>query len=130
MKRKLAAAAAIVLLLGVGYVGYFWYRHVTRENPYESPARDAPKAPKWTSPDGKPGTPEADPPENENGFPEQDPPNDSRFPRKFVVPPDYDPSSPKQTFGMPLDVEVEVPEVPPEIMGPLPPIEGEAEDGE
>ena len=148
MKRKLAAAVAIVLLLGVGYAGYVWYRHVTREDPRAPPDPDAPEAPEWTPPPTPPedeprtpeqdppddgngtpeqdlsddnnGTPEQDPPEDEPGTSEQDPPEDNPWPSKFVPPGDW---SPRSASLMPLDLTVEIPEVPPEIMGPSPPIE-------
>ena len=68
MKRKLAVAVVIVLLLGVGFAGYVWYRHATRPDPFAPPAPDAPKAPEWT--------PSATPPGGQPGTPDQDPPND------------------------------------------------------
>ena len=47
-------------------------------------------------------------------------PPDTPWPSKFVPPGDW---SPRSASLMPLDVTVEIPEVPPEIMGPSPPIE-------
>jgi len=111
MKRKLAAAVAIVLLLGVGCAGYVWYRHATRVDPFAPPAPHAPKAPGWTlSPEDEPETSKQDPPDSDNGTAEQNP---------------LDEPPPDRTHGIPLDVAGECPEVPPEIMGPSPPIEDE-----
>ena len=115
MKRKLAAVVAIVLLLGVGYAGFVWYRHETRGDPFAPPAPHAPKAPGWTP------SPE-DEPENDNGTPEQDL-SDNNLGTPEQNPLDEPPSD--RTFGIPLDIAVEFPEVPREIMGPSPPIEDE-----
>ncbi|NQU25368.1 MAG: hypothetical protein HQ567_29130 [Candidatus Nealsonbacteria bacterium] len=144
MKRKLAAAVAIVLLLGVGCAGYVWYRHATRVDPFAPPAPDASEAPVWTPPP-TPDAPEAPvwtppptsdaseapvwtpprtAPEDKPGPPQDDPPEDTLWPRKFVPPTDW---SPESSSLLPLDRTPEIPEVPTELTDPAPPIEDKPE---
>ncbi len=125
MKGKLATVVVIVLLLGVGYAGCVWYRHATRD-PYAPPAPDAPKAPGWSSsPEDEPETSKQDPPEDEPETSKQDPPDSDNGTAEQNP---LDELPPDRTHGIPLDVAIEFPEVPTEIVGPSPPIEDEPEE--
>ena len=100
MRRKTLLAALVVLLLGAVLLGVVLYRGRGREDPGAPLAPDASTAPAWPGPtpiDGEPS-------------PQRTPyhwPADFKLPREITI--------------------EDLPEVPPHIIGPSPPIDDEAQ---
>jgi len=105
MKKRLLltlAALTAAIVVGLGVFAARWYRDMNREDPYTSPAPDAPAAPKWDR---------------------QQTANDSGAPPIGEIPGITYYQCPAE-FARPLeDLSHEIPEVPAGLLGPSPPIE-------